>query len=459
MAQPARILVVEDERIIAEDIQSTLINFQYEIIGILSTGEEAIELLKKEKADLILMDIMLEGEMNGLQTAEYIHQHHVVPIVFLTAYANEKIFAGAAASDPYGYLLKPFEERELHATIEMAFYKFKMEQKLRESEQFMRTIIDTDPNIIFVKDKVGKYVLVNSSMAKLYETTPDDMVGKTDLQFAEENVIKIEDAETYFNEDLMVLDSGNKLETPEKIFTLNSGKKKYFQSTKVPLSFGRFQHGILGVAVDVTARKKAEDQEKLSFEKIENLLRETINALTFAVEMRDEYTAGHQRRVAQLAEAIALELGVSQDVLDGVVMAAVVHDIGKLKVPSDILTKPGKLSDIEFSLIKTHPKTGYDILCSISFPWPVADIVLQHHERIDGSSYPNGLKGDEILYEAKIIMVADAMEAMASHRPYRPSLGVPFALSELQKYKGKYYDSEVVDVCVELFENKDFQFK
>ena len=458
MANPARILVVEDERIIAEDIKSTLMNWKYEIIGILSTGEEAIEALKTEKVDLILMDIRLEGKLGGINAAQQIKKEFNIPVVYLTAYADENTLKNAKYTEPFGYLIKPFEDRELHATIEMAFYKFGMEQKLKESEQFMRKIIDTDPNIIFVKDKLGKYVLVNESMAKLYDTTPNDMIGKTDLQFVEENKLKLDEAEIYYNEDVMVLDSGTKIATPEKVFTSASGEKKYFQSTKVPLPLGKFQHGILGVQVDVTARINAEEKEKISFEKIENLLRETINALTFAVEMRDEYTAGHQRRVAQLAEAIAVELDVPRNVLDGVVMAAVVHDIGKLKVPSDILTKPGKLSDIEFSLIKTHPKTGYDILCSIPFPWPVADIVLQHHERLDGSSYPNGLKGDKILLEAKVIMVADAMEAMASHRPYRPSLGVPFALSELKKYRGKYYEPNVVDACLKLFEKEDFKF-
>jgi len=181
-----KILVVEDERIIAEDIKSTLLNFQYEIVSILSKGEEALELLKNgTKPDLILMDIMLEGELNGIQTAEDIYNNYGIPIVFLTAYANEKIFEGAAASDPYGYLLKPFEERELYITIEMAFYKVKMERRLRDNEKFLRKIIDTDPNIIFVKDKQGRYILVNQAMADLYCSSPDDMVGKTDLQFAE----------------------------------------------------------------------------------------------------------------------------------------------------------------------------------------------------------------------------------------------------------------------------------
>jgi len=454
-----KILVVEDERIIAEDIKSTLLNFQYEIVSILSKGEEALELLKNgTKPDLILMDIMLEGELNGIQTAEDIYNNYGIPIVFLTAYANEKIFEGAAASDPYGYLLKPFEERELYITIEMAFYKVKMERRLRDNEKFLRKIIDTDPNIIFVKDKQGRYILVNQAMADLYCSSPDDMVGKTDLQFAEADLIDAKEAEQFYNEDNIILESKTKFENLEKKFTQKNGEYKIFQSTKVPLVIGNYKSGILGVSVDITARKKAEEKEKKSFEKSEKLLRDIISTLTYAVEMRDPYTAGHQRRVALLAVAIATEMELPQNIIDGVSMAADVHDIGKIKIPAEILNRPGTLSDIEFSLIKHHPQSGYEILSSIDFPWPVADIVLQHHERLDGSAYPNGLKGDEILLEAKIICVADVIEAMASHRPYRPSLGIEKALEEIQKNRGKLYQPEIVDTCIALFKEKNFKF-
>jgi len=168
------------------------------------------------------------------------------------------------------------------------------------------------------------------------------------------------------------------------------------------------------------------------------------------------YTAGHQRRVADLAVAIAAELELPTDKIDGVNMASTIHDIGKIAVPAEILSKPTNLSDIEFGLIKSHTQAGYDILKDIEFPWPVARAILEHHERIDGSGYPNGLKGDEILMEARIMAVADVVEAMASHRPYRPALGIEVALEEIEKNKGTYYDSDVVDACLKLFREKRY---
>jgi len=187
-------------------------------------------------------------------------------------------------------------------------------------------------------------------------------------------------------------------------------------------------------------------------------LEATVHTLGQMAEARDPYTAGHQRRVSQLACAIAAEMKLPEEQTDGIRVVGLMHDIGKMSVPAEILTKPGKLSEIEFSLIKVHSQGGYDLLKTIDFPWPVADIVLQHHERMDGSGYPNALKGDAILLDARILGVADVVEAMASHRPYRPTLGIDKALEEISKNKGVQYDSEVVDACVALFRKKGFVF-
>ena len=180
--------------------------------------------------------------------------------------------------------------------------------------------------------------------------------------------------------------------------------------------------------------------------------------MALTVEIRDPYTAGHQRRVSNLARAIATEMGLSHDQIEGIRIAGIVHDLGKITVPSEILSKPGLISLIEHSLINTHPQKGFEILSSINFPWPIAQIVLQHHERINGSGYPAGLKKDQILLEAKVLMVADVVEAMASHRPYRPSRGVQLAMDEITKNKGILYDKRVVDACLRLFLNKGFKF-
>jgi len=176
------------------------------------------------------------------------------------------------------------------------------------------------------------------------------------------------------------------------------------------------------------------------------------------VEMRDPYTAGHQRRVTVLACAIAEELGLSQDKVEGLRMAALIHDIGKIYIPAEILSKPGRLTETERRLIQTHPQVGYDVLKNVEFAWPVAQIVLEHHERMNGSGFPMGLSGDDILIEARILAVADVVEAMSSHRPYRPSHGINKAMEEVSQNKGELYDPKAVDVCIELFWKKNFQF-
>ncbi len=208
---------------------------------------------------------------------------------------------------------------------------------------------------------------------------------------------------------------------------------------------------ILSAARDITERKQAVD-------KLRQALHGTVMALANTVEIKDPYTAGHQRRVAQLACDMARELGWLPDRVEGMQVLCFLHDMGKIAVPAEILNKAGKISITEFRLIKTHPQVGYDILKNIAFPWPVAQGVLQHHERLDGSGYPSGLTAGEISPEAKILAVADVVEAMASHRPYRPALGVDQALEEITRNKGKLYDSEAVDICILLITEKGFQF-
>jgi len=172
--------------------------------------------------------------------------------------------------------------------------------------------------------------------------------------------------------------------------------------------------------------------------------------------MRDPYTAGHQRRVADLARSIATEMNLPHDTIEGVRVAAVIHDIGKVSVPAEILSKPGKLTQNEFELIKDHAETGYDILKDVEFPWPIAEMIRQHHERLDGSGYPRGLKGDDTLIEARVIALADVVEAIASHRPFRPAHGIEVALDEIKKNRGTLYDPEAVDACLRLFTERKY---
>lgn len=208
-----------------------------------------------------------------------------------------------------------------------------------------------------------------------------------------------------------------------------------------------------------TAHKRAEVEVKKNLDKLRQTLGAIIQVLEKTVEVRDPYTAGHQRRVADLARSISAEMGFSQDRIDGIRIAGIIHDIGKIYVPAEILSKPRRLTPYEFNLVKTHSQVGYDILKTIEFPWPVARIVLQHHERLNGSGYPNKLMHDNILIEARILGVSDVVEAMASHRPYRPALGLDAALKEVADHKGSLYDPEVVDICIRLFRDKLFDFE
>ncbi len=197
----------------------------------------------------------------------------------------------------------------------------------------------------------------------------------------------------------------------------------------------------------------------MSFEKLQRAMESTIQAISTIVETRDPYTSGHQQRVAALACAIAKEMGIPEHEIEGIRMASVIHDIGKIYIPAEILSKPGELNKIEFDMIKTHAQVGYSILESIEFPYPVAMIVKQHHERIDGTGYPDRLAGNAIMKEAKILAVADVVEAMASHRPYRPAKGIGQALEEIARNKGKLYDEKVVDTCIDIFKSNKFKFE
>ena len=210
---------------------------------------------------------------------------------------------------------------------------------------------------------------------------------------------------------------------------------------------------------DIAERKQAEEKLQQSLEQLRRTFEGTVEALVSVIGIRDPYTAGHQRQVTQLACDIANEMGLPEERIQGLRMAGLVHDLGKINIPADILSKPGPLSDFEYSLTRMHVQAGYDVLKEFDFPWPVAQIVLQHHERMDGSGYPQGLPGEEIILESRILAVADVVTAMVSHRPYRPACGVDKALEEIAQNRGILYDAEAADVCLKLFAEKGFEFE
>ncbi|MGE5545798.1 MAG: HD-GYP domain-containing protein [Solirubrobacterales bacterium] len=209
-------------------------------------------------------------------------------------------------------------------------------------------------------------------------------------------------------------------------------------------------HAIRRTIAYAIERKAAEIERQKAAERLLRMLRQTVRAVSLTLEIRDPYTAGHQRRVAHLAQAIGARLGFDAERLEGLYTGALIHDIGKINVPADFLSRPGRLSDAAFGVVQSHPAMGYEIVSEIEFPWPVAEMILQHHERMDGSGYPQGLQGDAIIPEARVIAVADVVEAMASHRPYRPALGLDAALQEIREGRGTRYDPAVVDACTAL---------
>lgn len=235
--------------------------------------------------------------------------------------------------------------------------------------------------------------------------------------------------------------------------TVYSGEKEAFQEEEI--EFLKEIAGDIAIGVKTLRLEKRLEQ---SLEDLKKTLNGTIEAISLMSEMRDPYTSGHQKRVAQLACAIAKEIGFTEDRIEGIRISGLLHDIGKIVVPAEILSKPGRLNDYEFAIIRTHAKVGYDILKGLHFPSPVAQTVLQHQERLDGSGYPGSLKEEEIILEARILAVADVVEAMSNHRPYRPALGINKALLEIEQKKGIHYDPDVVNACCKTFTENGFQF-
>ena len=331
----------------------------------------------------------------------------------------------------------------------------KVVEALRESEEKFRSLVESTSDFFWEIDRNERYIYVSPKITSLLGYYPEEILGKTPFDL----MPKIE-AERISKQFQVITAQKAPFDSLENILVHRDGYHIMVETSGLPIfdEQGVFR-GYRGIDRDVTERKRAESELTLSLDKLSHSIESAIEAMALTVEMKDPYTAGHQRRVAILACAIAKEMNLPDKVVDGLRLAAVVHDIGKIYVPAEILSKPGKITEIEFSLIKTHPKVGFDVLKTIEFPWPIAQIVLQHHERLNGKGYPAGLSAEEILLEAKILSVADVVEAMSSHRPYRPALGRRLALEEIAQQSGLAYDSEVVDACLRLFKERGFSFE
>ncbi len=352
--------------------------------------------------------------------------------------------------------LIPYKEK----TMFLSVYHDATEQKeaetaLRLSEERYRSIFDNAVEGIFQSTPSGRFLHVNPSLARMYGfSDPEELIAaKDDIQ-----------SQLYVNPD----DRLHLKELLEKDSIVRGFETQFYRKDKsilwasISARIVRDTAGNVlyyeGTIEDITKRKTVEERLNRTLERLRRSIGITVQTIVQIVESRDPYTAGHQLKVSQLARAIAQEMNLPDNVIDGIHMTGLIHDIGKISVPSDILSKPGELTYFELQLIRLHPQKGYEILKDIESEWPIAQIVLQHHERIDGSGYPQGLKGDEILIEARILAVADVVEAMTSHRPYRSALGVMAALEEIEINKGILYDRDVVEACIRLFKEGRFHF-
>ena len=453
-----KILVVEDESIVARDIRNMLLGLGYEVTAVVPGAKTAVQKAQETNPDIVLMDVMLQGEITGVEAAEQIYTNFSIPVVYLTAYADSTTVQQAKKTEPFGYIIKPFEERELQTTIEIALYKYKMQMELKDRERWLSTILKSIGDGVIATNKNGEITFMNP----LAETLTGWKLNQA-LDRTLSDVFKVMNQKPGKMQRISIkriLKGEETALSDESILVSKNGKKTPIDPRLEPIKDdnGNISGSVLAFT-DITARKMAEDELKRSFEQQKIAMEGTVRAIAYTIETRDPYTAGHQRRVTRLACAIGEEMGLSKDKIEGLRMSGELHDIGKIHVPAEILSKPGQISEAEYTIIKTHSQVGHDILKTIEFPWPVARIVLQHHERTDGSGYPFGLTGKDILLEAKILAVADVLEAMATHRPYRPALSIEEALEEISNNKGILYDSKVVDSCLKLFKEKKFKLE
>ncbi|MCG7912106.1 MAG: response regulator [Candidatus Thiodiazotropha taylori] len=463
----SKILIVDDVADNLSVLSSLLQAEGFRVFAAIS-GELALQALDTLVPDLILLDIIMPG-MNGFEICVRIKERESlrnVPIIFISALDDPQDKVKAFSYGGVDYISKPFQKEEVIARVkthmELADARDKLEtlvesrthdlvenqKRLKKTQQLARLgswELDLVNDTLYWSDEVFNIFGLNpSEFAPSFETFLDQ--------------VHPEDRETVKTTFLNAVKNKQAYDLVHRIIRKDNHDIQYVHelASHATNDKGEVVRSI-GTVQDITNLVTLDKERQLYLEKFKNSLEKTVIVVSATLEKRDPYTAGHQRNVSELAVSIAKELALSDEMISGIRLGSIIHDIGKINIPSEILTRPGKLSDLEFEMIKTHPLHGSEILKDVEFPWPIAEMVLQHHERLDGSGYPNRLKGDEILLEAKIIAVADVVEAMSSHRPYRPSLGIEVALKEIENGSGRLFDEKAVSACINLFRKKDFQ--
>lgn len=433
-----RVLVVDSDPKMRKTFPDLLKARGYAVVTA-ATVKEALDRVKEETPAVVVVDLRLE-DISGLEVIKEIKgSRSEVECVVLTGYDSQKSGTEAVNSGAYGYIREPYDMEQLLVIIRRAIEKREMEEALRESEQRTKAMLGSIADHVSMMDKDLNIIWANDVAKRIFG---DDLVGKKCYA-------------TYRGRDkpcehciTLKAFQGGKVHEQDMQVVDKDGKMIVFHATaNVAL---RDKHGkpsaVIEILRDITEQKKAEEQLERSF--ID--LAETVSC---AMGSRDPYTVGHQRRVAYLASLVGEKMGLDNDRLQGLYIGGLLHDIGKISTPESILTKPSKLTEEEWSLIRAHAKQGYDILKDADLPWPVAEMALHHHERLDGSGYPDGISGDELGLEVRILAVCDVVEAMSSYRPYRPARSVAEILEETRGGRGTKYDADVVDIVLEMIED------
>jgi len=456
--QSLRVLMVEDSEddmlLEIRELKKGGYNPEYERVETAAAMRKA---LQDKTWDVILCDYQLPS-FNGIEAIAVLKETNIdIPIIMVSGAIGEETAVECMRLGAHDYIMKNNLSRLCSAIArelkeaESRSQRKRVEEALRESETLFRKLFEDTAVVKLIIDlDTGNIIDANEAAAVFYGWSREQL-----------KQMKIQEINTLSPEEVKKV--MEKARTKKKIHLEFRHRRADGSVRDVDVFSSNVEvkgKNLLHVIVhDITDHNRAEEKLKDTLESLRRAVGVTIQVMVSAVETRDPYTAGHQLRSANLACAIATEMGLPQDKILGLRMAGSIHDIGKLSIPAEILSKPTKLSEIEFSLIKEHARKGCEILKNVESPWPLAQIVSQHHERMDGSGYPRKLKGDEILLEARIMAVADVVEAMASHRPYRQALGIDAALEEIEKNRGTLYDEAVVDTCLKLFREKGFQLE
>ena len=444
-----RVLFVEDSEddvlLIVRELRRAGYDISFRKVD---TPEEMRNALSKEEWDIILSDYVMPHFTTAEALSILKETGLDIPFIIVSGAIGEQAAVELMKAGAHDFVMKdslaklgPVAQRELR-DADTRRERRQAQERLKESEERYRLLFQSSPNVIAQVDSEGRFLLANMAMIRsLGFSSEKEVIGKTlhDLMPQDVANYRLKMVRKACNEARM------------QVFE-DQRQGRWFQNIFVPIEapeVGEMTAQI--IAMDITEKKKTEEQLERSFVD----LAETVSR---AMVSRDPYTATHQRNVAELSRLVGKKMGLDENRLKGLYIGGLLHDIGKISIPESLLNKPGQLTEEEWNLVRTHAKRGYEILKDANFPWPVAEMALHHHERLDGSGYPDGLSGDELSLEVRILSACDAAEAMIAYRPYRPAKSIQETIDELESGKGEKYDATVADILLQIIREGKFDF-